>query len=105
MSGSGFTRRPRSSSFLWFIFRILEGNPKKELLRGLWANHTCHNLDPKPQVSRSPKNEVNENDWTGPRQTPDAKLTAQHATTFYRFLNGGGLGFRSLGLGPGFPKP
>ena len=32
-----FTCRPLSSSFLWFIFRILEGNPKKELLRGLWV--------------------------------------------------------------------
>ena len=28
--------RPLSRSFLWFIFRILLGNPKKELLRGLW---------------------------------------------------------------------
>ena len=27
--------KPLSSSFLWFIVRILEGNPKKELLRGL----------------------------------------------------------------------
>ena len=26
-----------SSSFLWSIFRILEGHPKKELLRGLWV--------------------------------------------------------------------
>ena len=25
------THRPLSSSFLWFIFRILNGNPKKEL--------------------------------------------------------------------------
>ena len=33
----GFTHRPLSSSFLWFMFRILEGNPKKELLRGLWV--------------------------------------------------------------------
>ena len=31
------THRPLSSSFLWFIFRILYGNPKIELLRGLWA--------------------------------------------------------------------
>ena len=31
------THRPLSSSFLWFIFRILSGNPKKELLRGLWV--------------------------------------------------------------------
>ena len=30
------THRPLSSSFLGFIFRILSGNPKKELLRGLW---------------------------------------------------------------------
>ena len=29
------THRPPSSSFLWFIFRILQGNPKKELPRGL----------------------------------------------------------------------
>ena len=30
--------RPLSSSyFLWFIFRILEGNPKKGLLGGLWV--------------------------------------------------------------------
>ena len=28
---------PLSSSFLWFIFRILQGNPKRELLRGLWV--------------------------------------------------------------------
>ena len=27
------TRRPLSSSFLRFIFRILQGSPKKELLR------------------------------------------------------------------------
>ena len=33
----GPSRRPLSSSFLWFIFRILQGNPKKELLRGLWV--------------------------------------------------------------------
>ena len=32
------TRRPLSSSILWFIFRILGGNPKKELLRGLWVS-------------------------------------------------------------------
>ena len=31
----GLTRRPLSSSFLWIIFRILLGKPKKELLRGL----------------------------------------------------------------------
>ena len=36
----GFTHRPLSSSFLWFIFRILQGNPKKELLRGLWVGLT-----------------------------------------------------------------
>ena len=36
--GLGFTHRPLSSSFLWFIFRILQGNPKKELLRGLWVD-------------------------------------------------------------------
>ena len=34
----GFTHRPLSSSFLWWlIFRILQGNPKKEPLRGLWV--------------------------------------------------------------------
>ena len=27
-----------SMCFLWFIFRILVGNPKKELLRGLWVS-------------------------------------------------------------------
>ena len=32
-----YTHRPLSSSFLWFIARILQGNPKKELLRGLWV--------------------------------------------------------------------
>ena len=26
-----YTHRLHGSSFLWFIFRILEGNPKKEL--------------------------------------------------------------------------
>ena len=36
-SGLGFTHRPLRSSFLWFIFGILQGNPKKELLRGLWV--------------------------------------------------------------------
>ena len=36
----GFTVLPillLSSSFLWFVFRILYGNPKKVLLRGLWV--------------------------------------------------------------------
>ena len=28
------THGPLSSSFLWFILRILSGNPQKELLRG-----------------------------------------------------------------------
>ena len=32
------THGPLSSSFLWFIFRILQGNPNKELLRGLWVS-------------------------------------------------------------------
>ena len=32
------TLRPHSSSFLWFICRILEGNPKQELLWGLRVN-------------------------------------------------------------------
>ena len=32
------THRPRRSSLLWLILlRILRGNPKKELLRGLWV--------------------------------------------------------------------
>ena len=35
---SSTTHRPLSSSFLWSRFRILYGNPKKELLRGLWVN-------------------------------------------------------------------
>ena len=33
----GHTHRPRSGSFLWVICKILYGNPKKELLRGLWV--------------------------------------------------------------------
>ena len=33
----GSTQRPLSGSFLWFIFRILQGNPQKGLLRGLWV--------------------------------------------------------------------
>ena len=32
-----FTHRLLRSSFLWFTFRILEGSPKKELLRSLWV--------------------------------------------------------------------
>ena len=38
--GSTFSRdtwRLDSSSFLWFIFRILQGNPKKELPWSLWV--------------------------------------------------------------------
>ena len=31
------THRPLSSSLLWFTFRILSGNPQKELLRDLWV--------------------------------------------------------------------
>ena len=34
------THRLHSSSFLGFKFRILEGNPKKELLWSLWVNPT-----------------------------------------------------------------
>ena len=34
---SKVTHRPQSSSFLGLVFRILYGNPKKELLWGLWA--------------------------------------------------------------------
>ena len=30
-----FTHRPQSSSFLWLIFRILQGHPEKELLWSL----------------------------------------------------------------------
>ena len=33
--GAPSTHRLLSSFFLWFIFRIPEGNPKKELLRSL----------------------------------------------------------------------
>ena len=33
----GFAGRLLSSSFLWFILGIREGNPKKELLRSLWV--------------------------------------------------------------------
>ena len=32
------THRLQSSSFLWFIFRILKGIPKKELLWSLWVD-------------------------------------------------------------------
>ena len=32
-----FTYRPQSGSFWGFTFRILSGNPKKELLWGLWV--------------------------------------------------------------------
>ena len=32
-----YTHRLLSTSFLWFIFRILQGNPKKELLKSLWV--------------------------------------------------------------------
>ena len=28
---------PLSSSFVWCILRILEGNPKRQLLRGPWV--------------------------------------------------------------------
>ena len=33
----GLTHRPHSSSFLGLPYRILNMNPKKELLRGLWV--------------------------------------------------------------------
>ena len=36
-NGVVFTRRHQGSSFLGFIFRTLKGNPKKELLWGLWV--------------------------------------------------------------------
>ena len=32
------TQRPLSRSFLWFILRIPQGNPQKELLKGLWVS-------------------------------------------------------------------
>ena len=32
-----FTHRPQSSSFLALLYRILNMNPKKELLWGLWV--------------------------------------------------------------------
>ena len=37
MVNPSLTHRLLSSSFLRFIFRILQGNPKKELLRSLWV--------------------------------------------------------------------
>ena len=37
MTGFRFTHRLHSSSFLGFVFRILQGNPKKELLWSLWV--------------------------------------------------------------------
>ena len=50
------THRPLSSSFLWFIFRFVYGNPKKELHRGLYLTlRTAERpfcLDPEP--SRGP---------------------------------------------------
>ena len=36
----GLTQRPLSASVLGFIFRILKGTPKKELLWGLWVGLT-----------------------------------------------------------------
>ena len=41
----GPTHRLLSSSVLWFIFRILESNSKKELLRSLWVDPNCLNLE------------------------------------------------------------
>ena len=38
------TQRPQSSSFGVFIFRIPKGNPKKELLWGLWVIDAFHGL-------------------------------------------------------------
>ena len=35
--GLGSTHRLHSSSFLWFVFGILESNPEKQLLWSLWA--------------------------------------------------------------------
>ena len=43
------THRPLSSFFLWFIFRILQGNPKKGLLRGLWVEFQ----GPRPSAARN----------------------------------------------------
>ena len=39
-NGPVSTHRLQSSSFLWFIFRILEGNPEKELLWSLWEYYS-----------------------------------------------------------------
>ena len=50
-SMGALTHRPLSSSFLWFIFRILYGNPKKELLRGLWVVESIEYLRGTPTVT------------------------------------------------------
>ena len=38
-SGIIITHRLLSSAFLWLVFRILEGNPKEELLRSVWVSN------------------------------------------------------------------
>ena len=53
-SCAGFTHRPLSSCFLWYIFRILQGNPKKELLTGLWVG-VKESRHPIPSISGTPK--------------------------------------------------
>ena len=40
------THVPLSSSFLGLPYRILNMNPKKELLRGLWVSQQTLNLKP-----------------------------------------------------------
>ena len=44
MSPSSLTQRLHSCSFLWFLFRILLGTPKKELLWSLGSGLLCHNV-------------------------------------------------------------
>ena len=48
------THTPLRSAFLWFIFSILQGNPKKELLRGLWLEHSDLKLLLSHRVPRGP---------------------------------------------------
>ena len=40
------THRPQSSSFLGLPYRIVNMNPKKELLWGLWVNTNRHTRAP-----------------------------------------------------------
>ena len=41
----GFTHRPLSSSFLGLPYRILNINHKTELLRGLWVESVCIEIE------------------------------------------------------------